>query len=258
MAKKKCDSTHSRLPHARTAENTAVISTRRLGGWEEAKVKYVVEFAKALAQMPEVYRVNLLTRQISSPEIDSSYGEPTEMLTSNLDEEIGGAGGAYLVRIPCGENEKYYEKEHMWPYIPEFVDGALGHILNISKVLGDLIGGGRAVWPHVIHGHYVDAGYAACLLFGALNVPMVLTGHSLGRNKLEQILKQGEQPKEEINRTYKIFRRIGAEELCLDSAELMFIPPGMDFSNVIVQEESTNDDLENASAQLSESPLWGE
>ncbi|KAH9324600.1 hypothetical protein KI387_004778, partial [Taxus chinensis] len=96
-------------------------------------VKYVVEFAKALAQMPEVYRVNLLTRQISSPEIDSSYGEPTEMLTSNLDEEIGGAGGAYLVRIPCGENEKYYEKEHMWPYIPEFVDGALGHILNISK-----------------------------------------------------------------------------------------------------------------------------
>ncbi|KAH9301312.1 hypothetical protein KI387_012895, partial [Taxus chinensis] len=37
-----------------------------------------------------------------------------------------------------------------------------------------------------------------------------------------------------------------------------FIPPGMDFSNVIVQEESTNDDLENASAQLSESPLWGE
>ncbi|KAH9317301.1 hypothetical protein KI387_019070, partial [Taxus chinensis] len=266
-------------------------------------VKYVVEFAKALAQMPEVYRVDLLTRQICSPEIDSSYGEPTEMLTSDLDEEIGEAGGAYLVRIPCGDKEKYYEKEHLWPYIPEFVDGALGHILNISKVLGDLIGGGRAVWPHVIHGHYADAGYAACLLSGALNVPMVLTGHSLGRNKLEQILKQGKQSKEEINRTYKIFRRISAEELCLDSAELVVtstrqeieeqwglydgfdlelnrklrvrakrgqncyglymprmavIPPGMDFSNVIVQEESTDDDLENASAQLSESPLWGE
>ncbi|KAH9302145.1 hypothetical protein KI387_013728, partial [Taxus chinensis] len=55
-------------------------------------VKYVIEFAKALAQMPEVYRVNLLTCQICSPKIDSSYGEPKEILTSDLNEEIGEAG----------------------------------------------------------------------------------------------------------------------------------------------------------------------
>lgn len=50
---------------------------------------------------------------------------------------------------------------------------------------------------------------------------MVLTGHSLGRNKLEQILKQGRMSKEEIDATYKIMRRIEGEELALDAAELV-------------------------------------
>lgn len=188
------------------------------------QVKYVVEFAKALAKLPEVYRVDLLTRQICSSEVDSSYGEPTEMLTdgsSDGEEEVGQSGGAYIIRIPCGPKEKYLNKELLWPYLQEFVDGALSHILNISKVLGEQIGDGNPVWPYVIHGHYADAGDIASLLSGALNVPMVLTGHSLGRNKLEQLLKQGRQSKEDINATYKIMRRIEAEELSLDSAELV-------------------------------------
>lgn len=109
----------------------------------------------------------------------------------------------------------------MWPHIQEFVDGALAHVLNMAKVLGEQIGGGDLIWPHVIHGHYADAGDSASLLSGALNVPMVLTGHSLGRNKLEQLLKQGRQSKEDINATYKIMRRIEAEELSLDAAELV-------------------------------------
>ena len=185
------------------------------------QVKYVVEFAKVLEKMPEVYRVDLLTRQIYCPEVDSSYAKPTEMLNSDHDEEIHESGGAYIVRIPCVCKKKYIEKELLWPYIPEFVDGALGHILNISKALGDMIGEGRSVWPHVIHGHYADVGDATCLLLGALNVPMVVRGHSRGRNKLEQILKQGLHSKEDINATYNIMRRIEAEELCIDSAKIM-------------------------------------
>jgi sucrose-phosphate synthase len=109
----------------------------------------------------------------------------------------------------------------LWPHIQEFVDGALSHILNMSKVLGDQIDKGGLIWPHVIHGHYADAGDAAALLSGALNVPMVLTGHSLGRNKLEQLLKQGRESRQDINTTYKIMRRIEAEELSLDAAELV-------------------------------------
>ena len=62
------------------------------------QIKYVVELARALAKMPGVYRVDLFTRQISSPEIDWSYGEPTEMLTPGDDDDdtLGESSGAYI------------------------------------------------------------------------------------------------------------------------------------------------------------------
>lgn len=189
------------------------------------QVKYVVELARALGSMPGVYRVDLLTRQVSSPEVDWSYGEPTEMLpprnSEGLMNEMGESSGAYIIRIPFGPKDKYIPKEQLWPHIPEFVDGALNHILQMSKVLGEQIGNGYPVWPVAIHGHYADAGDSAALLSGALNVPMLFTGHSLGRDKLEQLLRQGRLSKDEINDTYKIMRRIEAEELSLDSSEIV-------------------------------------
>lgn len=272
------------------------------------QVKYVVELARALAMMPGVYRVDLFTRQVSSPEVDWSYGEPTEMLTSGSTdgEGSGESAGAYIVRIPCGPRDKYLRKEALWPYLQEFVDGALAHILNMSKALGEQVSNGKLVLPYVIHGHYADAGDVAALLSGALNVPMVLTGHSLGRNKLEQIMKQGRMSKEEIDSTYKIMRRIEGEELALDAAELVItstrqeideqwglydgfdvklekvlrararrgvschgrfmprmvvIPPGMDFSSVVVPEDTSDGDdgkdFEIASPR-SLPPIWAE
>ncbi|CAN6295745.1 unnamed protein product [Urochloa humidicola] len=276
------------------------------------QVKYVVELARAMSMMPGVYRVDLFTRQVSSPDVDWSYGEPTEMLTTgSIDGEgMGESGGAYIVRIPCGPRDKYLKKEALWPYLQEFVDGALAHILNMSKALGEQVGNGRPVLPYVIHGHYADAGDVAALLSGALNVPMVLTGHSLGRNKLEQLLKQGRMSKEEIDSTYKIIRRIEGEELALDASELVItstrqeideqwglydgfdvklekvlrararrgvschgrfmprmvvIPPGMDFSNVVVPEDIDGDgdgkddivSFEGASLK-SVPPIWAE
>ncbi|GMG98984.1 hypothetical protein Nepgr_000824 [Nepenthes gracilis] len=189
------------------------------------QVKYVVELARALGVMPGVYRVDLLTRQVSAPDVDWSYGQPTEMLnlkkTKDATHELGESSGAYIIRIPFGPKNQYVPKELLWPYIPEFVDGALGHILQMSKVLGEQIGGGQPVWPVAIHGHYSDAGDSAALLSGALNVPMIFTGHSLGRDKLEQLMKQGQLSREEINTTYKIMRRIEAEELCVDASEII-------------------------------------
>ncbi|KAJ9676351.1 hypothetical protein PVL29_025058 [Vitis rotundifolia] len=183
------------------------------------QVKYVVELARALANTKGVYRVDLLTRQITSTEVDSSYGEPIEMLSCPSDG--GGSCGAYIIRIPCGPRDRYIPKESLWPYIPEFVDGALGHIVNMARALGEQVDAGKPIWPYVIHGHYADAGEVAAHLSGALNVPMVLTGHSLGRNKFEQLLKQGRLSREDINSTYKIMRRIEAEELGLDAAEMV-------------------------------------
>uniref|UniRef100_A0A5B7C9U3 Sucrose-phosphate synthase n=1 Tax=Davidia involucrata TaxID=16924 RepID=A0A5B7C9U3_DAVIN len=183
------------------------------------QVKYVVELARALANMKGVYRVDLLTRQITSPEVDSSYGEPIEMLSCPSDG--CGSCGAYIIRIPCGPRDRYIPKESLWPHIPEFVDGGLGHIVNMARALGEEVDGGKPMWPYVIHGHYADAGEVAARLSGTLNVPMVLTGHSLGRNKFEQLLKQGRLSREDINSTYKIMRRIEAEELGLDAADMV-------------------------------------
>ncbi|KAG6739965.1 hypothetical protein POTOM_057591 [Populus tomentosa] len=100
------------------------------------QVKYVVELARALASMPGVYRVDLLTRQVSAPDVDWSYGEPTEMLNIRNEDfldEMGESSGAYIVRIPFGPKDKYIPKELLWPHIPEFVDGALNHIIRITR-----------------------------------------------------------------------------------------------------------------------------
>ncbi|XP_057453886.1 sucrose-phosphate synthase 4 [Lotus japonicus] len=183
------------------------------------QVKYVVELARALANTKGIYRVDLLTRQIAAPEVDFSYGEPIEMLSCPSDGSD--SGGAYIIRLPCGPRDKYIPKESLWPHIPEFVDGALNHIVNMARALGEQVNGGKPTWPYVIHGHYADAGEIAAHLSGALNVPMVLTGHSLGRNKFEQLLKQGRLSREAINATYKIMRRIEAEEMSLDAAEMV-------------------------------------
>lgn len=91
----------------------------------------------------------------------------------------------------------------------------------MARALGQQVNGGKAAWPYVIHGHYADAGEVAARLSAVLNVPTVITGHSLGRNKLEQLLKQGRLSREDINATFKIMRRIEAEELGLDCAEMV-------------------------------------
>ncbi|RLM57935.1 putative sucrose-phosphate synthase 5 [Panicum miliaceum] len=189
------------------------------------QVKYVVELARALAATAGVHRVDLLTRQISCPDVDWTYGEPVEMITRPSDADDAGCdGGAYIVRLPCGPRDRYLPKESLWPHIPEFVDRALAHVTNVARALGDQLSDGGAaapVWPYVIHGHYADAAEVAAHLASALNVPMVMTGHSLGRNKLEQLLKLGRMPPAEIQGTYRIARRIEAEETGLDAAEVV-------------------------------------
>ena len=45
-----------------------------------------------------------------------------------------------------------------------------------------------------VHGHYADAGEVAAMMASTLGVDMVMTGHSLGRNKLEHLLASGMSP----------------------------------------------------------------
>lgn len=158
---------------------------------------YVVELAQALAKHPDVERVDLLTRQVFDAKIDACYAEGVE--------EIG--DGAYIVRVPCGPR-RYLRKEVLWPYLDSFADAVLQHLRRVGRV------------PDWIHGHYADAGYVGARLAGLLGVPLVYTGHSLGRVKRQRLLESGVK-EAALESQYNITQRIEAEELALDSASLV-------------------------------------
>ena len=67
----------------------------------------MVELARALAQHPAVYRVELMTRLIQDPAVDASYGQPSEVLWRPPGEDDSGLGGAHLTRLPCGPSDTY-------------------------------------------------------------------------------------------------------------------------------------------------------
>ncbi len=161
------------------------------------QVKYVVELARALAERPEVGRVDLLTRRVEDPKVDPDYAVPLEPI----------APKAHIVRIPCGPR-RYLRKEVLWPYLDAFADHALQHIRRVGRL------------PDLIHSHYADGGYVGVRLASLLGVPLVHTGHSLGREKRRRLLDQGLKP-EAIERQYNLSQRIEAEEMVLDVAQLV-------------------------------------
>ena len=160
---------------------------------------YVVELARALARRPEVARVDLFTRRVVDPRVDADYAEPEEDLGDN----------AHIIRIDAGP-EEYLPKERLWDYLNCFVDGALAHIDQLD------------VTPALIHSHYADAGYVGVRLAHNLGVPLVHTGHSLGRVKRRRLLARGESAAT-IEKTYAISRRIHAEEEALLAADLVVV-----------------------------------
>lgn len=161
------------------------------------QIKYVIELAHALIKRPEVERVDLLTRLIVDKKVSVDYSMPLEEVTS----------GFNIVRIPCGP-WRYFKKESLWPYIENFADNVIKYLRYI----------GRA--PDLIHAHYADGGYIGAGLTGLLGVPMVFTGHSLGRVKRQRLIDHGVKI-ESIENIYHVGRRIEAEERALDNAALV-------------------------------------
>jgi len=161
------------------------------------QVLYVLDLARALAEHPEVSRVELMTRQVLSTNVDHHYGEHLEQI----------ADRAWIVRLPFGPH-RYLYKESLWPYLPQFVDNALVHFREIGRV------------PDVIHSHYADAGEAGVRLARLISAPLVHTGHSLGRVKQLRLLEKG-LSKEVIEERYHMNRRIKGEERVLRYADLI-------------------------------------
>lgn len=158
---------------------------------------YVLELMRALAEHPDVARVDLLTRRVHDAKVSDDYARPHEQIGPK----------SHIIRLPCGPR-RYLRKETLWPYLDSFADQALKYIRSVGHV------------PDVIHGHYADAGYVGMRLSNLLETPLVFTGHSLGHVKRERLLERGGKP-ESIEKQYQLSKRIEAENMALDNASLV-------------------------------------
>jgi len=158
---------------------------------------YVLELVKGLAARPEVDKVQLLTKLIVDRKVSSDYSKPIEKI-SNCAE---------IVRVPFGP-KRYVRKELLWPYLDDLADQIVQLLQKESRL------------PDWIHAHYADAGYVGSLVSRRLNIPLVFTGHSLGREKQRRLIAAGVDH-DQIEQTYSISKRIEAEELALAHSNLI-------------------------------------
>ncbi len=156
---------------------------------------YVLELAQALSRQAEVARVELITQRIVDENVSADYARPVEILNEKL----------RILRIDTGLDE-YLPKEQLWDQLDYFAD-------NLARYFRE---NGRL--PDIIHSHYADAGQVGSHLASLLGIPLVHTGHSLGRVKHRRLLAGG-LTAEEIETRFNMSRRIEAEEQTLATAE---------------------------------------
>ena len=161
------------------------------------QTKYVLDLTHALAERDDVGQVDLVTRRIIDSTVSDDYAQPVEALSDK----------ARIIRIDAGPPE-YLPKEQLWDHLDSFAD-------NLIQWLHTQ---GRS--PDLVHSHYADAGYVGVRLANLLGIPLVHTGHSLGRDKRKRLLARGLSG-EAIERTYNIRRRIDAEEEVLANVDLV-------------------------------------
>ncbi|PLY05551.1 MAG: HAD family hydrolase [Desulfuromonas sp.] len=156
---------------------------------------YVLELAQALAKRPEVARVELITQLVRDENVSPDYAKETAPLNDKLK----------ILRIGTGQDE-YLPKEQLWDQLDFFADNLASHFRDTGRL------------PDVIHSHYADAGQVGSHLASLLGVPLIHTGHSLGRVKRRRLLASG-LTADEIETRFNMSRRIEAEELTLATAE---------------------------------------
>ena len=162
------------------------------------QIKYVIELIQCLSKSSQVKQVSLLTRLIQDPKVSYIYSQARENLNSK----------AKIVRFHFGP-KRYLRKEVLWPYLDDFVDQVIQYIRQES-------------FPDIIHAHYADAGYVGSRLSRLLGIPLIYTGHSLGRVKKKNLLKQG-LTLESIEKQFNFNQRIEAEEITLDTASKVIV-----------------------------------
>ena len=158
---------------------------------------YVLDLVRSLALQPEVDQVDVVTRLIRDPRVSDDYAHSEERISAR----------ARILRFRFGPDQ-YLRKELLWPHLEELVDQLVEHLSQSDRPVD---------W---IHAHYADAGLVGALVSQRTGVPLVFTGHSLGREKQRRLLATGID-RELIERTYAISTRIDAEEKVLNQADLV-------------------------------------
>jgi len=161
------------------------------------QTKYVIDLARALAEHEDIEQVDLVTRRLLDPAVSNDYAQAIEPLSEK----------ARIVRINAGP-EEYIPKEQLWDHLDSFMDNLVNWLNEQPRM------------PDLVHSHYADAGYVGVRLANLLGVPLIHTGHSLGRDKRKRLLASG-LSREAIEQTYHIEQRIDAEEEVLANADLV-------------------------------------
>lgn len=163
------------------------------------QIKYVVELAQRISENRNVGTVDLFTRLIVDKTVSADYSHAIDNITPNF----------RIIRIQCG-GKKYIRKELLWPHLDEYVDKTIKLIRRENNI------------PDIVHGHYADGGYIAMQLAKFFGLPLIFTGHSLGRVKKQKLLNDG-MLENDLNKKYKIDHRIAIEEEILRSAKLVAV-----------------------------------
>ncbi len=158
---------------------------------------YVMDLVRSLAKRPEVDQIDVATRLVQDPNVAEDYGRSQELIVP----------GARILRFACGP-EGYLRKELLWPHLEELADRLVQHLRRPGQAVD---------W---LHAHYADAGFVGAMVSRRLGIPLVFTGHSLGREKRRRLLAAG-LDLQQIEQTYAMSSRIKAEELALAQADLV-------------------------------------
>jgi sucrose-phosphate synthase len=163
---------------------------------------YVKETALAMADLG--HKVDIVTRRIR----DDAWPE----FAADQDTYPGYEDCVRILRFPCG-GDVFLSKEHLWAYMPTFVDEMLAFY-------GDAL-------PDFFTAHYGDGGYCAVLAERKTGIGFTFTGHSLGAQKLDRLGTTSETW-EAMEERYRFSRRIAAERMSIRHAHRIITSTGQE------------------------------
>lgn len=154
---------------------------------------YVKEVAQALGA--QGHRADILTRRIVDPDWEGFEAAR---------DAYPGHPQVRILRLDCGP-AGFLRKELLWPHIAEWTEAILAFYRGEGRL------------PDLWTGHYADGGLAAALLSQKSGRPFTLTGHSLGAQKLERLMRSPEDF-QALNAEYHFGARIAAERIAMSRA----------------------------------------